>query len=397
MSTRVDARRPRLWRWALPMLAVALIATVSTQSPGATRPAPDAVSPFAPLIAAGVPTDAVPTETPPGDALVPTVDQLLGRAVSANQDLIYAGSLTVVAFSERGPQISEVDLHRDGAGVRMVRDGDEFGRADGIAFGPTSSDELLQIGGVERVRGQIDRMLTKYDASVQDVQTLDTGDAVPVQLTEQASGAVREVLFLDDETGLIVRRETFGRDGAPLRVVAYTSLEVAPKALQTPVKIPVDDREVAEHALETENAENARAAGFVVPETLPYGYELVALFEMPDTSVPTQHLMYSDGLYTVSVFQQLGQPKRDVVDGAVKLTTADDGLVWRWPGTEPRRFLFSGDDITFTVLTDAPTDELIDVVSELPIDPEPSTLDRLALGLQRIKGWFGGSDDRSAT
>jgi hypothetical protein len=322
-----------------------------------------------------------------------TIDRALARAVSANQDLPYAGQLTVVTFSERGPQIAELDLERGEGGVRMVSDaGDEVGRADGTGF-LRSSEQLLRVGGVERVPAQLDRLRTKYEVTLGAEEELDTGSAVPLVLAERDRAVVREVLYLDVETGLIVRRETFGRDGQPVRTIAYTSLEVGGSAVTMPAS---DGLDVEEHLATPGEAAELREAGFVVPDRLPHGYELLAALEVPEASVPTLHLIYGDGLYSVSVFQQQGRMKRTVVDGAAELHAPGGGAVWRWPGSEPRRVVWAGDGATFTALADTPTDELIDVVSGLPIDPVPSTLDRLGRGLQRVAAWFGRGD-RSET
>lgn len=321
------------------------------------------------------------------------IDRALARAVSSNQDLSHGGRMTVVTFSERGPQIAEIDLSRTDQGVRMTREGgDEVGRVDGTGY-LSSSSQLLRVGGVERVPAQLDRLRTKYTASLGGSEDLDTGPATPLVLAERDTEVVREVLYLDDETGLIVRRETFGRDGEPVRTVAYTSLQLEVGSVALPAS---DGREVHEHDVAAGDAATLRAAGFVVPDQLPHGYELLAALQVPEAGVPTLHLIYGDGLYTLSVFQQQGRMKRTAVDGAARLRTADGGTVWRWPGSEPRRVVWSGDGSTFTALADTPTDELIDVVAGLPIDPEPSTLDRLGRGLQRVGGWFA-RDDRSDT
>lgn len=319
------------------------------------------------------------------------VDRALARAVSANQDLAHAGEMTVVTFSERGPQIAELDRTQSQDGLRMTRDGGEVvGHAEGVGY-LRSSSRLLRVGGVERVPDQLDRLRAKYTASLGEPAGLDTGAALPVVLTEHDTDVVREVLYLDDETGLIVRRETFGRDGAPTRTIAYTSLAVGHQLVTMPTS---GNRTVQEHSVTPGDTAALRDAGFVVPDRLPHGYELVAALEVPDAAVPTLHLVYGDGLYSLSVFQQLGRMKPTSIDGAAELDTPDGGTVWRWPGSEPRRVVWSGDGATFTVLADSPTDELIDVVAGLPIDPGPSTLDRLGRGLQRLGGWFG-RDDRS--
>lgn len=357
--------------------------TQPTQHAGSDRSAGSVVGSAGPV--AGAVGDA-------GRDAQPTVDRALVRAVQASRDIPSRGRVTVVSFGERGPQITELDLARGEGSIEMVGDGGyRVGRVGGTAF-LRSSEQLLRVGGAERVLTQLDRLQTKYDAALGETAELDTGPALPVRLTEHATGQLREVLYLDDHTGLVVRRETYDRAGAPVRVVAYTSMEVGAGVIAMPAG---DGLEVEDHEVTAGHVATLRAAGFVVPDRLPHGYELVAALEVPGARVPTLHLVYGDGLYSVSLFQQQGTMRRTSVDGAVALDAAG-GTLWRWPGSEPRRIVWGGGGLTFTLLADAPTDELIEVAAGLPIDPEPSTLDRLGRGLQRLGDWFT-RDDRSET
>jgi hypothetical protein len=317
------------------------------------------------------------------------VDGALARAVQASHEVPHVGRVTIVSFSDQGPQITEIDLTRGAGDLRVQRDGGwELGRADGDAF-LRSTDTLLRVGGVEHLPAQLDRLRAKYEPSLGASVVLDTGMAREVHLSELATGLRRETLHVDDVTGLIVRRETYGRDGRPVRVVAYTSLDVGPRTVVLPAP---DGRVVVDHRLSAGALAGLRATGFVLPDRLPRGYELIAALEVAGARVPTVHAVYGDGLYTLSVFQQRGRMARTAVRGASELVTEDGGAVWRWPGSEPRKMVWSGDGGTFTVLTDAPTDEVLTAIAGLPTDPPPSTLDRLARGMARVGRWFWPMD-----
>jgi hypothetical protein len=324
----------------------------------------------------------------------PEAGALLERAVARSSEVPHSGGLTVASFGEGGPQITEVTLTRGIDGGMSVADaeGREFGRIDGEAF-LRSASTLLRLGGIERLPVDLDRLNRKYTVGVGGTSTLDTGDAVSVRVRERSTGVLREVLHLDEESGLVVRRETFAPDGRPLRVVAYTSLQVATGPLLAPDE---DGLEVEAVSLAARELADLRDRGFVVPEQLPAGYELLGGYEVDGAAVPTLHLVYADGLYTLSVFQQQGQLSRRALEGATELRSADGGAVWRWPGSEPRRVIWPGDGLTFTSLTDAPVDELLVVVAGLPIDPPPSILDRLARGISRVGRWLWPLDRSDA-
>jgi hypothetical protein len=298
--------------------------------------------------------------------------------------------VTVVSFGERGPQVTELHVQRSAEGVRIERErGGQLVSA--AAEGQLrAADRLLRVAGLGSTPDQLERLRGKYAAARLAPVDLDTGPAVPVELVERDDGVRREVLYLDELTGLVVRRETFDRDGAAVRVVAYTELELLPAATRVASDDAGADAAPRHPEAPPELVERIRAAGFVAPDELDAGYLLLGAAELPDASVPTVHLLYGDGLYTLSVFQQRGRMASAARRGAVALATDDGGAVWRWPGSEPRRLVWNGDGLTFTVLTDAPTDEVLLAIGGLPTDPPSSILDRLSRGLQRVGRWFTG-------
>jgi hypothetical protein len=312
--------------------------------------------------------------------------RLLARAIATSDEVPHSGELTVASFGEAGPQITEVVLTRGVDGGMTVADptGREVGRVDGEGFLRTAGS-LVRLGGIERLPVDLDRLRVKYELRLGAAGRLDTGPAVAVEVRERATAVRREVLHVDEASGLIVRRETYAPDGRPLRVVAFTSLRVATDALAAP---DGEGLEVEAATLARTEAATLEQHGFVVPRTLPGGYELAGGYEVEAATVPTLHLVYTDGLYTLSVFQQQGRLSRSALSGATELRSVAGGAVWRWPGSEPRRVIWSGDGLTFTGLTDAPVDELLTVVAGLPNDPPPSTLDRLARGIARVGRWL---------
>jgi hypothetical protein len=321
-------------------------------------------------------------------------DELLERAVRVSREIPHSGELTVASFGEAGPQVTEVRLTRgvDGGMSVADQDGREFGRIDGAGF-LRSAGTLLRLGGIERIPVDLDRLHRKYAVTVRGRTELDTGPATAIELRQRDTGILREVLHVDEDSGLIVRRETYSAAGDPLRVVAFTGLRVATDTLVAP---GAEGLEVEEVSLAPTARAELEDRGYVVPERLPVDYELLGGYEVDGASVPTLHLVYADGLYTLSVFQQQGRLSRRALDGATELRADGGGVVWRWPGSEPRRMIWSGEELTFTALTDAPVDELLSVVAGLPNDPPPSILNRLSRGIARLGRWLWPVDRSEA-
>jgi negative regulator of sigma E activity len=332
----------------------------------------------------GAPAAAV--ETPDDDARA-----VLEQVVDASQEVAYQGRVVIASFSDEGPEVTEMQLTQGADGEMRVRRGEswELGRIAGEGYLRTSTDTLLRLSGVERAPFDLDRLLGKYVLEHGGALELDTGPAIAIRLRDRSTGAQREALFVDEDSHLVVRRETHTMEGELRRVIAFTDLELEPIEVQRPDD---EDLDVEEQALAPADIEALADEGFVVPDRLPAGFVRVGGYELAGSSGPTLHLVYSDGLYSLSLYQQQGRLAASAVSGATKLSTEDGGHVWRWPGSEPRRVVWTGDRLTFTALTDAPTDEVLTVAAGLPTEAAPSILDRLGRGLSRVGQWLFPTD-----
>jgi hypothetical protein len=311
---------------------------------------------------------------------------LLDRALEAAASVPMRGRLTVASFAQGGPQITTVEVaRREDGRLRATRqDAWELGRdEDGSYLRSPRTGRLLELGGVERRSFDRERFLARYRLTDGGAVELDTGPARTLAVTDRTSGLLHELLHLDDATGLIVRRETFDEDGAPVRVVAYTDVEVDEDVRARP-SLDAEDLEVDQVALSPIERRSLAERGVPVDDVLPGGFELLGAAEVDGASVPTVHLRYGDGLYTLSVYVQLGELAIRATRDAKELELDSGGTVWRWPGSEPRRVVWSGDGRTFTALTDAPTGILLTAVAGLPNDPAPSTLRRTIRGFARV-------------
>ncbi len=348
---------------------------------------------------------AGPVETNASRAAADESKRLLALAVDASQSVAHRGRVTIVSFGERGPQVTELTVERDAGEVRIEQL--ESGHLDHAATrgGTRATERLLRVAGLGDAPDQLGLLAAKYAARPQGAVDLDTGPAAVLELVEHTSGLVRERLYLDAATGLVVRRETFDRSGAAVRVVAYVALDPSPAAVpmvSSEPRGPDDDPEKVRTSPQPVGVPTARAvpprlrsAGFVAPEELGAGYQLLAVHELSLDSQPAVHLLYGDGVYTLSLFQQQGRLASVGRRHAAALGTEHGGTVWRWPGSEPLHVVWTGDELTFTALTDAPADELLVEIGALPNDPPATALDRVARGFQRAGRWLapGGDDD----
>lgn len=388
---RAGRRERRAARPTTALLAVALVLALTVATPVGAAPAPANGS------TATRPGPEAPSSDPassdassaPGDV------GALARfdaAIAAGATAGLRGRLTVASFGESGPQLTVVDVARRSDGrIRARQEGVwELGRDDdGSYLRSSRTGRLLELGGVRARSFDRDRFLVRYDVRDRGRRQLDTGPAQELEVVERGSGAVRELLHVDEATGLIVRRETRDVDGTPLRLVAFTSLEVDGDVAASPTEAADDAVQDDRETIALEGVELAALRERDVPavDTLPGGFVLLDAAEVGDPAAAaagTVHLVFGDGLYTLSVYVQPGRLARRATRAAVPLDLGDGRTVWRWPGSEPRRVVWSGDGHTFTAVSDAPTGVLTAAVAGLPNDPPPSTLARLVRGFSRL-------------
>lgn len=315
----------------------------------------------------------------------PSWRDVLQRAAQASSGTPFAARMVVVTLDERdGPHVTEVQLSRDDEGALQVGQYESWliGRHGDAAFlHDAQDDKMLRLGPVEAVPFDLDAVERNYRVGIDRRADLDTGRAVV--LTFERNGIVRERLFVDEATNLVVRRETFDLDGRAARVVALTELTITGEPLEMPSEPRQDWRHVT--AVDPAAVPLLEDLGPDHPAELPGGFELLARYRVQDDNA--SQLLYSDGLYTLSIYEQHGRVDPDALDGAVGYKDADMA-VYRWPGAEPQRIVWSGGGHTFTAVTDAPVDVLMAAVAALPHEAPSGLMHRVTRGFKRVGGWL---------
>ncbi|HEV3400933.1 MAG TPA: hypothetical protein VG078_03845, partial [Acidimicrobiales bacterium] len=160
----------------------------------------------------------------------------------------------------------------------------------------------------------------KYDTVETGMTTVATR---PARVLEVREGPVlRQRLALDTATNLVLRREHLDPGGHVERVVTFISLKL-PDVPPVPV-MPTSSEDHAGRAIQ------AVAAPFSAPPSLRDGYQRVGLYE--DDGVV--QVLYNDGLYDLSLFQQRGRLNRGDVPASGHRVRIGDRRAWAytWPG-----------------------------------------------------------------
>jgi sigma-E factor negative regulatory protein RseB len=111
-------------------------------------------------------------------------------------------------------------------------------------------------------------------------------------------------LWVDSETGLLLKTVMVGEDNRALEQVMFTSLSLPARISDADLAPAVTGREFSWREGEPLNIDASDYEGRWKVGWIPAGFTLVAHGKhwLPNSQVPVEHLAYSDGLGSVSIF-----------------------------------------------------------------------------------------------
>jgi negative regulator of sigma E activity len=191
--------------------------------------------------------------------------------------------------------------------------------------------------------------------------------------------------WIDKATGLLLQRQLFTADGGTMvRATVYTELKV-------------DDSEFLSHlppmlpgaveAVGLGGVDDLRSQGWTCADELPASLKLYDVHQ--DSTAGSMQFSYSDGLFTVSVFEQRGALDPAAVVGYTATSTTEGAKVYVRQGM-PSYAIWSSGGIVYTLIGDLPYDVLGQVVAALPHEapPKVTAVHRMGLGLAKMALWL---------
>lgn len=296
--------------------------------------------------------------------------RLLESAARAADSLTYSGETTIV---DAGRAMRMRVTHRPGRGTTLVLleatgTGGEQWIPDGEVGSPAVPDELA--AGVT----QTSLLAQNYRLELGGVGTV-AGRATTEVLALRSDGSLAAVYQVDRRTGLLLARITFGSETLSAEFANIT-IGTSRHAATVPLRAaPVSAATLA----------RLRLAGWICRDALPGGFRLFDLHVGLVGQVRTLHLVYSDGLTTVSLFEQAGRldPRRltGFSQGTVGNTT-----VW-WRSGRPAQRVWQSGGFVVTAMGEVPSGVLDDIVRVIPgsrVDDGGRVADRLRRGVHRV-------------
>ena len=224
----------------------------------------------------------------------------------------------------------------------------------------------------------------KYHLAVEpgpDVAARPT-DQVAVQLL--GAGRPRERLYLDRQTGLLLRRELLDASGAPYRSVAFTSLTSRGPTIEAAA---AGGTPKAMHSQEPALARHLKAP-YKLRSRIGTGYRRVGAYK--SSGVVQQY--YSDGLHGLSVFEQRGHLKNAETGlagetGSGRRVEIAGRTMRAYSASVGEAVIWESDGVVYTAVTDAPWSDLADAVRDLPHADPPGRLRRVAQAVVSLFRW----------
>jgi sigma-E factor negative regulatory protein RseB len=342
------------------------------------------------LILSSLPAPPAPADTQSAAKLGgrgPTADeeravQLLARAEEAPGSVPYSGVQFASSWSRRGTASLVAEVRHWPAKGTAVRIRSSSGGVGGEVFQGDPGDAS---GGVAQAgSGPLGLIARNYDVVLEAPGSV-AGRPADVVVANRADGSLAARFWLDSATGLLLRREVYDSRGATVRASAFVDITVGDVASAGHVPPMFPGR--PSKKLSTARLGELRSAGWEVRGQLPLGLHLYDAREIAGTAGPIVHLSYSDGLSTVSLFQQRGHLDQDKLGGYQEESLGPVRVYVR--AGVPLRLTWSAGGTVYSVLADAPDETVEAVVAALPhAEESDGFLSRVRRGLGRFVSWL---------
>jgi len=362
--------------FAIAVLLAAALALLASTVGGARRPVATR--------GAGRLPDALPLRrgpvTDPDAAKVRRGLVLMNAAATACRTVAYHG-LQMVAWSASGGSdayLIEV-WHRAGQSELAAGDDDMDDHVPGTSAGGDAAVGVLSLS--PRMLGL---MRANYLIEYAGSGSSSSRPALIVAVWRH-DGTLAARYWLDQVTGLPLRREVFDSRGRLVNEGAFIDLEIGAKGIG---RLPAASARAWSTQLSARRLPALRKRGWTVPGMLASDLTLVGLTTTATRSGPILDASYSDGLSVISVFMQRGQLPASLPGWQRAMVSGDQVYLTQPSGLGERGLAWSSGGYVYTVIADAPQDTVTAVVAQLPHNQHDGFWVRVGLGLKRIGSWF---------
>lgn len=318
----------------------------------------------------------------------PLAVSLLYRAMSASDRVSYSGTQYVSAWSALDRTISTsavVDVSHVAGGETVV-----IGNDATRTTLPPGYNGGSWLGGSG---GPVGLLVRAYDVRLVGPAQV-AGRAVDVVAAHRDDGSVAAQLWLDAEHAVPLRREVYDEHGRTVSASAFVDVKLTSNPLARFVHdsadVPAEAMPTGPTGLSHADLAGLRSSGWLCPTTLDGG---LVLYEAQRHGGAVQ-LSYSDGVATLSVFEQSGQLDPSALEGFTEYRL-ENGIVYAAPGP-PSQFVWSTDTGRMvTVVADGSVTGVDAVAMAFPpgaARAPDSLVERIGRGAKRLVSWLNPFD-----
>lgn len=314
----------------------------------------------------------------------PVLDALsqLERVATAESSVSYTGQQTLSSWSAAGDSVMQVTVQHvagEGSWIQQVKTGGDSGTPIYQADRPAELNARV-----------LALLATNYSLSVSGAVECAGRTARQIKIRYRDTGRLAGTFWVDQDTGLLLRRELYDRSGGLVRSTAFLDVTVgvaSPKPAPTPSGHPTRER-----VLDDAQLRALRTEGWTVPDKLGDGSDSLVLYDAREEDGDdgtVLHLSYSDGLFSASLFAQRG--RLEPMDGWEERRIAD-AQVYQKPGLS-QWAVWDGGDTVYTLIADGPDTLVTDAVSAVPhVDRAHGVTGRVRRGVDRVFSWLDPFD-----
>jgi sigma-E factor negative regulatory protein RseB len=265
----------------------------------------------------------------------PTPMEWLQRMAVAVEQANYSGTvvrihkgqaqtLRVVHRYEDGT-VSEKLESLDGAGREIIRAGDEVHCILPESRMVLVERQINQEGLFGRLAVQPEALDRSYDLTIEDYERVVGRPSVRLAIRPRDHYRFGHRLWLDKASALPLRRQVVGTGGDIVEEMRFAEITIG-KPIPASAFRPSMDIEGftwVRHAEDADTREGVNDTGFEARE-VPSGFRLVSAGRerFPDSEGEVAHIVYSDGVASVSVFVEAGRAGAGKLEGASRIGAA---------------------------------------------------------------------------
>lgn len=331
------------------------------------------------------------TDQPTDGVDEPDALELVAQATAAERTVAYLGTQFVSVWRGSASSSELVDLtNLPGKGtVVRVRGGDSTGAADQARFVAARSG--TDVGRLATADGETSTLADRYTVTVAGAAR-SAGRPATIVEAHAASGAIAARFWVDDETGLLLRRELYAADGSLERASAFIDLSIDPDVFVSHLPPMLEQAEGLKVSPAAYTSLSAAGWTCCAPEVAG-ALRLTDVRRSADGS--SLHLAYSDGLTTASVFEQRGRLDASSLEGFSEVGAGKARTYVRY-GLSSYAVWASGETV-YTAVSDTPRglDALLATFPHQGADSGASGNglgQRLDRGMTRMVSWLNPFD-----